>query len=155
MFLLMVHWLKSSCFIEAFVKKILYRLFFSSWLWKVCIWFFRELLIRVISPGSLVIHILISVSLMCRLFYTDYTIFIRELKEAIVRTIVCVLHYFYLASGLKINLNNSHILGVGVPNDQGMLLPIHFGCATMLIHFSYFGLVVLGNISRLVVADSY
>ncbi|XP_023761631.1 uncharacterized protein LOC111910071 [Lactuca sativa] len=48
------------------------------------------------------------------LFYVDDAIFVGEWKDSNVKNIVRVLHSFFLALGLKINLNKSKLLGYEV-----------------------------------------
>lgn len=50
------------------------------------------------------------------IFYVDDAIFLGELKDLNIKNIVRMLHCFFLASVLKINLNKSKILGFGVPS---------------------------------------
>ncbi|GJS04028.1 RNA-directed DNA polymerase, eukaryota [Tanacetum coccineum] len=51
------------------------------------------------------------------LFYADDAVFIGEWSEENLVNLVRILDCFYLASGLKINLHKSQVLGVGVPRD--------------------------------------
>ncbi|GJX54394.1 RNA-directed DNA polymerase, eukaryota [Tanacetum coccineum] len=48
------------------------------------------------------------------LFYADDAVFIGEWTDSNLRSIIQMLHCFSLASGLKINLQKSNLLGVGV-----------------------------------------
>ncbi|GJR37353.1 cellulose synthase-like protein G3 [Tanacetum coccineum] len=62
------------------------------------------------------IHIDDSLSL-SHLFYADDVIFIGKWNLSNLSTIVNVLKWFYLASGLKINLYKSKLMGIGIPHD--------------------------------------
>nr|GEV14628.1 RNA-directed DNA polymerase, eukaryota [Tanacetum cinerariifolium] len=51
------------------------------------------------------------------LFYADDAILIREWSDSNLDNIVIILKCFFLASGLKINIQKSQVLGVGVPRN--------------------------------------
>ncbi|GKA61859.1 RNA-directed DNA polymerase, eukaryota, partial [Tanacetum coccineum] len=52
------------------------------------------------------------------LFYADDVVFLGEWNDRNVRSLLNVLNCFYLASGLKININKSKIMGIGVPSGN-------------------------------------
>ncbi|GKA62641.1 RNA-directed DNA polymerase, eukaryota [Tanacetum coccineum] len=82
------------------------------------------------------------------LFYADDAVFIGEWSEANLVNMVRILKCFYLASGLKINLIKSQLLGVGVPRyivHQGASL---VGCAVLQTPFKYLGISVGNQMSR-------
>ncbi|GJY70046.1 RNA-directed DNA polymerase, eukaryota [Tanacetum coccineum] len=82
------------------------------------------------------------------LFYADDVIFVREWSEVNLVNLVRILNCFYLASGLKINLHKSQVLGVGVPRvivDQGASL---IGCDVLHTPFKYLGVTVGDSMSR-------
>ncbi|GJS03117.1 putative RNA-directed DNA polymerase, eukaryota, reverse transcriptase zinc-binding domain protein [Tanacetum coccineum] len=82
------------------------------------------------------------------LFYADDVIFVREWSEVNLVNLVRILNCFYLASGLKINLHKSQVLGVGVPRvivDQGASL---IGCDVLHTPFKYLGVTVGDRMSR-------
>ncbi|GKE40092.1 RNA-directed DNA polymerase, eukaryota [Tanacetum coccineum] len=62
------------------------------------------------------IHIDDSLSL-SHLFYADDVIFVGKWNLSNLSTIVNVLKWFYLASGLKINLYKSKLMGIGITHD--------------------------------------
>nr|GEW33253.1 RNA-directed DNA polymerase, eukaryota [Tanacetum cinerariifolium] len=62
------------------------------------------------------IHINDSLNL-SHLFYADDVIFIGEWNLSNISTIVNVLKWFHLASGLKINLHKSKLMSIGIPQD--------------------------------------
>nr|GEX49530.1 RNA-directed DNA polymerase, eukaryota [Tanacetum cinerariifolium] len=72
---------------------------------------------RAASDGvfkGLQIHSSLSLS---HLFYVDDTVFIGEWSDDNLDNLIRILNCFHLASGLKINVNKSQVLGVGVPPD--------------------------------------
>nr|GEW76350.1 hypothetical protein [Tanacetum cinerariifolium] len=56
--------------------------------------------------------------MLSHLFYTDDVIITTEWNPGNLDNIIRVLHVFYLASGLKINIKKSNIYGIGVSNDD-------------------------------------
>ncbi|GJZ71170.1 retrotransposon protein, putative, ty1-copia subclass, partial [Tanacetum coccineum] len=82
------------------------------------------------------------------LFYADDAVFVGEWSEVNLVNLVRILDCFYLASGLKINLHKSQVLGVGVPRvivDQGASL---IGCDVLHTPFKYLGVTVGDCMSR-------
>nr|GEX01512.1 RNA-directed DNA polymerase, eukaryota [Tanacetum cinerariifolium] len=82
------------------------------------------------------------------LFYADDTVFIGEWSDANLVSLVRILNCFYLALGLKINLQKSQVLGVGVSlnvTNHGALL---IGCGVMRTPFRYLGVTVGVQMSR-------
>lgn len=51
---------------------------------------------------------------------------------------------------MKVNLNKSTLLGIGVPKKQVSLLENHIGCGSIVTLFSYLGLVVGRMLNHLV-----
>ncbi|GJX58902.1 RNA-directed DNA polymerase, eukaryota, partial [Tanacetum coccineum] len=82
------------------------------------------------------------------LFYADDAVFIGEWSENNLVNLVRILDCFYLASGLKINLLKSQVLGVDVPRDivvQGASL---IGCDVLHSPFKYIRVTVGDRMSR-------
>ncbi|GJS26592.1 putative RNA-directed DNA polymerase, eukaryota, reverse transcriptase zinc-binding domain protein [Tanacetum coccineum] len=61
--------------------------------------------------------------------------------------IIRVLHVFYLASGLKINIHKSNIFGIGVPNSDVVDMARRTGCASEIFPFTYLGLPIGSNMN--------
>ncbi|GKB55750.1 putative RNA-directed DNA polymerase, eukaryota, reverse transcriptase zinc-binding domain protein [Tanacetum coccineum] len=59
--------------------------------------------------------------------------------------IIRVLHVFYLASGLKINIHKSNIYGIGVKEDEVYNMASNVGCIAGNIPFNYLGLPIGSN----------
>nr|GEX27414.1 RNA-directed DNA polymerase, eukaryota [Tanacetum cinerariifolium] len=76
------------------------------------------------------------------LFYADDAIFIREWSDDNLGNLVIILKCFYLASGLKINLQKSQVLGVGVHRDVVNPGASLIGCDVMNSPFTYLGVTV-------------
>ncbi|GJR94425.1 RNA-directed DNA polymerase, eukaryota [Tanacetum coccineum] len=82
------------------------------------------------------------------LFYADDAVFIGEWSDDNLVNLIRILNCFHLASGLKINVQKSQVLGVGVSRDvvnQGATL---IGCAVMQTPFKYLGVMVGDIMSR-------
>ncbi|GJZ10117.1 RNA-directed DNA polymerase, eukaryota [Tanacetum coccineum] len=73
------------------------------------------------------------------LFYADDAIFVGEWDGSNIKTLVHVLKCFFLASGLKINLQKSKLMGIGINKivvDKAARL---VGCSTFSTPFNYLG----------------
>nr|GFA78975.1 RNA-directed DNA polymerase, eukaryota [Tanacetum cinerariifolium] len=81
------------------------------------------------------------------LFYADDAVFISEWSNDNLRGILNILKCFSLLSGLSINLNKSHLLGVGVPDNLLTTTALFFGCSVMIYPFKYLGVKVGDNMS--------
>ncbi|GKE14851.1 RNA-directed DNA polymerase, eukaryota [Tanacetum coccineum] len=93
------------------------------------------------------IHIDGSMSI-SHLFYANDTIFIGEWSDSNMKNIVKILKCFFLASGLKINIQKSQVLGVGVPRTLVTQTTSLIGCALMQKPFRYLGVMVGDCMSR-------
>ncbi|GJU21171.1 RNA-directed DNA polymerase, eukaryota [Tanacetum coccineum] len=83
------------------------------------------------------------------LFYADDAVFIGEWTDSNLRSIIQMLHCFSLASGLKINLQKSNLLGVGVTGSLVNEAAASIGCSVMKAPFKYLGVMVRGNMSKI------
>ena len=82
------------------------------------------------------------------LFYADDAIFIGEWSDSNLSNIIDILRCFYLASGLKINLTKSKILGIGVSDAVVGNMAARIGCSVLKTPFPYLGVTVGGNMTR-------
>nr|GEZ71728.1 RNA-directed DNA polymerase, eukaryota [Tanacetum cinerariifolium] len=85
------------------------------------------------------LHGLTSIS---HLFYADYVMFIEEWSDDNLKGIINILQCFFLASGLKINIQKSQVLGVGVPSSIVMQAASSIGCGVLHKQFRYLGVMV-------------
>nr|GEZ47374.1 RNA-directed DNA polymerase, eukaryota [Tanacetum cinerariifolium] len=83
------------------------------------------------------------------LFYADDAIFIGQWSDSNLRSIIHMLHYFSLASGLKINLQKSNLLGVGVNDSLVNEAAGSIGCSVMKAPFKYLGVMVGSSMSKI------
>ncbi|GJS93260.1 hypothetical protein Tco_0800228 [Tanacetum coccineum] len=74
------------------------------------------------------------------LFYADDVVFIGEWSRENLSRVMHALHCFSLASGLKINVHKSHLLGVDIPKDTVEAVASVVGCSSMSTPFKTMGL---------------
>ncbi|GKB28399.1 RNA-directed DNA polymerase, eukaryota [Tanacetum coccineum] len=84
------------------------------------------------------------------LFYADDAIFIGTWDKANVISMVHMLNYFYMASGLKINIIKSSIMGIGTTEEEVNSAAKIIGCSTFSSPFKYLGVKVGSSISETV-----
>nr|GFA58575.1 RNA-directed DNA polymerase, eukaryota [Tanacetum cinerariifolium] len=82
------------------------------------------------------------------LFYADDAVFIGKWSDSNLNNIVKILKCFFLASGLKINIQKSQVLGVGVPRNIINQAASLIGCAVMQNPFWYLGVMAGDSMSR-------
>nr|GEV51997.1 RNA-directed DNA polymerase, eukaryota [Tanacetum cinerariifolium] len=76
------------------------------------------------------------------LFYADDAIFMGEWSDYNMANIVKILRCFFLASGLKINIQKSQILGVGIHRNHVSRAALLIGCTVIKTPFQYLGVMV-------------
>ncbi|GKC91084.1 RNA-directed DNA polymerase, eukaryota [Tanacetum coccineum] len=81
------------------------------------------------------------------LFYADDVVFVGEWKESNIRILLNVLKCFFLASGLKINLQKSKLMGLGVSSNVVNSSANLMGCSILQLPFNYLGVKVGCNMS--------
>ncbi|GJR15867.1 RNA-directed DNA polymerase, eukaryota, reverse transcriptase zinc-binding domain protein [Tanacetum coccineum] len=82
------------------------------------------------------------------MFYADDAVFVGQWNDKNINTLTHVLECFYLASGLRINMNKSRIMGVHVNRDNVHHAAGKLGCLILNSPFSYLGTKVGGLMSR-------
>nr|GEV14604.1 RNA-directed DNA polymerase, eukaryota [Tanacetum cinerariifolium] len=83
------------------------------------------------------------------LFYANDVIFVGKWELSNLSTVINVLKWFHVASGLKINLLKSKIMGISVPNDVVVSAACSIGCLVMHSPFNYLGVKVGASMSRI------
>ncbi|GKB62258.1 RNA-directed DNA polymerase, eukaryota, reverse transcriptase zinc-binding domain protein [Tanacetum coccineum] len=81
------------------------------------------------------------------LFYGDDVIITTEWNANDLDNILRVLQVFYLALGLKINIQKSNVNGIGVLNVDVSSMASNFGCASGSFPFTYLELPISSNMS--------
>nr|GEV62670.1 RNA-directed DNA polymerase, eukaryota [Tanacetum cinerariifolium] len=84
-----------------------------------------------------------------RLFYADDVIFMGQWSESNIITIVHALDCFHKASGLRMNLQKSKLLGIAVDDEKLSRAALKMGCCTLKMPFSYLGIKVGGMMTQI------
>ncbi|GKB47389.1 RNA-directed DNA polymerase, eukaryota [Tanacetum coccineum] len=83
------------------------------------------------------------------LFYADDAVFVGQWCENNINTLVYVLECFFRASGLRINMSKSKLMGLHVDSDKIKAASSKLGCLTFKPPFTYLGSTVGGSMSRI------
>nr|GEX66209.1 RNA-directed DNA polymerase, eukaryota [Tanacetum cinerariifolium] len=104
---------------------------------------------RVVDAGMFqAIKLDASVNL-SHMFYADDAVFVGHWNDSNITTLVHVLECFFRASGLKINMGKSKIVGVHVDNAKVSRAAVKLGCLVLKAPFVYLGSIVGGNMNML------
>ncbi|GJX01702.1 RNA-directed DNA polymerase, eukaryota [Tanacetum coccineum] len=82
------------------------------------------------------------------MFYADDVVFVGKWSDENINTLTNVLECFHRASGLKINMSKSKIMGVNVDENKVNLAASKLGCLSLYNPFSYLGMKVGDMMSR-------
>ncbi|GKB49447.1 RNA-directed DNA polymerase, eukaryota [Tanacetum coccineum] len=88
------------------------------------------------------------------LFYADYVVFIGQWSDSNIFTIIHVLYYFFRASGLRINLHKSKLIGIAVDPFSVEAAANDIGCMALNLPLSYLGINISGHMSRIKAWDN-
>ncbi|GJS86196.1 RNA-directed DNA polymerase, eukaryota, reverse transcriptase zinc-binding domain protein [Tanacetum coccineum] len=83
------------------------------------------------------------------MFYADDAVFVGQWSDANFETIVHVLECFFRASGMRINMSKSKLMGISVEEDKVKLATSKIGCLILKPPFSYLVSKVGGLMSRI------
>nr|GEW27811.1 RNA-directed DNA polymerase, eukaryota, reverse transcriptase zinc-binding domain protein [Tanacetum cinerariifolium] len=83
------------------------------------------------------------------LFYADDAIFMGQWSQCNIDTIIRVLDVFYRASGLRINMNKSNLMGIFVDSNKVKHATAKRGCLVLKTPFNYLGSRVGDLMSRI------
>ncbi|GJY58660.1 RNA-directed DNA polymerase, eukaryota, reverse transcriptase zinc-binding domain protein [Tanacetum coccineum] len=83
------------------------------------------------------------------LFFADDVIITTDWNARDLENIIRILHVFYLASGLKINIHKSNIYGIGVNEEEVSNMASNAGCIAGNILFNYLGLPIGSNMKSI------
>nr|GFB04149.1 RNA-directed DNA polymerase, eukaryota, reverse transcriptase zinc-binding domain protein [Tanacetum cinerariifolium] len=81
-----------------------------------------------------------DVTLSC-MFYADDAVFVGQWSEGNINSLVHVLDCFKLASGLKINMKKSKIMGMHVKSDKVNTAATKLRCLILKVPFTYLGVL--------------
>ncbi|GKD94613.1 RNA-directed DNA polymerase, eukaryota [Tanacetum coccineum] len=82
------------------------------------------------------------------MFYADDVVFVGQWCASNITTLIHVLDCFHKASGLRINMSKSKIMGVHVDSERVNRAAMKLGCLVLKTPFTYLGSIVGGNMSR-------
>ncbi|GKC34483.1 RNA-directed DNA polymerase, eukaryota, reverse transcriptase zinc-binding domain protein [Tanacetum coccineum] len=147
LYLLMALRPRNSSFLRVSDKKILYLLSFLCWRWKVCI----PLRIKLEELGLFTgASIRLDNMRVSHLMYANDVMFFGEWSWVNAQNLISMLHCFFLFSGLKINIDKSSVLGVGVSVEENAHMVRIIGCGVSNLPFKYLGIHVVCNMSHCV-----
>nr|GFA54722.1 RNA-directed DNA polymerase, eukaryota, reverse transcriptase zinc-binding domain protein [Tanacetum cinerariifolium] len=102
-----------------------------------------------VVDASIFEGIKLSLSLsISHMFYADDAAFVVQWCDGNITTLVYVLECFYRASGLRINMSKSKIMGVFVDSNMVKCVASKLECLIFKTLFSYLGSKVGGSMSR-------
>ncbi|GJW61903.1 RNA-directed DNA polymerase, eukaryota, reverse transcriptase zinc-binding domain protein [Tanacetum coccineum] len=87
-------------------------------------------------------------------FYADDVVFIGQWSDSNIFTIIHVLDCFFGASGLRINLHKSKLIGIVVDPSSVEAAANDIGCMALNLSFSYLGINIGGHMSRIKAWDN-
>ncbi|GJR64283.1 hypothetical protein Tco_0010348 [Tanacetum coccineum] len=82
------------------------------------------------------------------MFYADDAVFVGQWCDDNINILTHMLDCFYWASGLRINMSKSKIMGILVADDKVKSAATKLGCLMLNTPFSYLGTKVGGSMSR-------
>nr|GEZ38445.1 RNA-directed DNA polymerase, eukaryota, reverse transcriptase zinc-binding domain protein [Tanacetum cinerariifolium] len=82
-------------------------------------------------------------------FSFEFYLFIGEWNNNNIQTLLSVLRWFYLASGLEINLHKSKLMGIGVNSNVVAAVASLIGCSILTAPFNYLGVKVGSYMSKI------
>ncbi|GKC88889.1 RNA-directed DNA polymerase, eukaryota [Tanacetum coccineum] len=103
---------------------------------------------RVIEAGMFKGTMIDNSVMISHLFYVDDAVFVGEWSDSNLDRILQVLQCFYLASGLKINVQKSNLMGVGVNHYDLVEAVAKLGRSILKTPFKYLGVTVESSMSR-------
>ncbi|GJR31178.1 RNA-directed DNA polymerase, eukaryota [Tanacetum coccineum] len=104
-------------------------------------------LYRGLKQGDPLAPFLLIDLILSHLFYADDAVFIGEWSHSNLKGIMNILRCFSLLSGMSINIQKSHLLGVGIPDNCVAEAAKSIGCLIMKAPFKYLGILVGDNMS--------
>nr|GFA10898.1 RNA-directed DNA polymerase, eukaryota, reverse transcriptase zinc-binding domain protein [Tanacetum cinerariifolium] len=83
------------------------------------------------------------------LFFADDAVFVGQWSNSNIDTIIYALKCFERASGLRLNMSKSKIMGIAVNGDKVDQVAHRIGCGILEVPFTYLGSKVGGCMSRI------
>ncbi|GKC52468.1 RNA-directed DNA polymerase, eukaryota [Tanacetum coccineum] len=103
---------------------------------------------RVVDAGMFKGITLSPSLILSHMFYADDAVFVGQWCDGNINSLVHVLECFFRASGLRINMGKSKLMGVLVDDDKLKRAASKLGCLILNSPFSYLGSKVGGSMHR-------
>ncbi|GJZ55466.1 hypothetical protein Tco_0610659, partial [Tanacetum coccineum] len=87
--------------------------------------------------------------LISHLFYADDAMFIGKWSSSNVDVLMMMLHWFFLVSDLKVNIQKSSLYGLGLHSSKIQSMANSFGCLADSLPFTYLGVKVAAYIAHI------
>ncbi|GJR11579.1 RNA-directed DNA polymerase, eukaryota [Tanacetum coccineum] len=89
-----------------------------------------------------------SSTIISHMFYADDAVFVGQWDNSNIKTVTYALKCFEKASGLRINMGKSKIMGIAVNDEKVNQVAHRIGCGILKVPFTYLGSKVGGCMSR-------
>nr|GFC45667.1 RNA-directed DNA polymerase, eukaryota [Tanacetum cinerariifolium] len=104
---------------------------------------------NVVDAGMFKGIVLNSSMVLSHMFFADDAVFVGQWSNSNIDTIIYDLKCFERASGLRMNMSKSKIMGIAVNGDKVDEVAHRIGCGILEVHFTYLGSKVGGCLSRI------
>ncbi|GJS39436.1 RNA-directed DNA polymerase, eukaryota, reverse transcriptase zinc-binding domain protein [Tanacetum coccineum] len=103
---------------------------------------------RVVDAGMFKGVKLHSSMILTHMFYADDVVFVGQWCDENINTLIHVLECFYRASGMRINMSKSKIIGICVADNKIKSAATNLGCRILKTPFIYLGTKVGDSMAR-------
>ncbi|GKD23981.1 RNA-directed DNA polymerase, eukaryota [Tanacetum coccineum] len=103
---------------------------------------------RVVDAGMFKGVKLHSSMILTHMFYADDVVFVGQWCDENINTLIHVLECFYRASGMRINMSKSKIMGICVADNKIKSAATNLGCRILKTPFIYLGTKVGDSMAR-------
>nr|GEW69263.1 RNA-directed DNA polymerase, eukaryota [Tanacetum cinerariifolium] len=104
---------------------------------------------NVVDAGMLKGIVLNSSMVLSHMFFADDAVFVGQWSNSHIDTIIYALKCFERASGLRMNMSKSKIIGIAFNGDKVDQVAHRIGCGILEVLFTYLGSKVRGCMSRI------
>nr|GEZ79146.1 RNA-directed DNA polymerase, eukaryota [Tanacetum cinerariifolium] len=104
---------------------------------------------NVVDAGMFKGIVLNSSMVLSHMFFADDAVFVDQWSNSNIDTIIYALKCFERASGLRVNMSKSKIMGTAVNGDKVDQVAHRIGCDILEVPFTYLGSKVGGCMSRI------
>nr|GFB90776.1 RNA-directed DNA polymerase, eukaryota, reverse transcriptase zinc-binding domain protein [Tanacetum cinerariifolium] len=104
---------------------------------------------NVVDAGMFKGIVLNSSMVLSHMFFVDDAVFVGQWSNSNIDTIIYALKCFERASGLRMNMSKSKIMGIAINGDKLDQVAHRIGCGILEVPFTYLGSKVGGCMSRI------